>query len=633
MAIGQVIRGALAKMPWRSEQGEPRVAGAVIVQYPPVAAGIPALPVERILQSHGETLAKIRHLVEREADWEVWYMPLITRYAQHVHLLPASEYHHHRGAGGLLAHGLEVGLLTLQQAREKLYGMKLEPRLRRLARPRWQYGCFLAGLCHDVGKPLMLRVTSAPEGRGLSDWDDGIWQPYAQDILSWCRAQAVERYWVSFRQRSARDHERSSALIWDRVITEVDRRFLSEYDSELLPMVLAALQGAHADHDMGKLVLSADRRSVQEDLGKSHRAQDIGQDVSLPVMRIYGDAMLRLIRENFWLVNQPGSRLWYVESGLYLVWPEGGRDIGVLLDRDEAYRGVPRRPQVMAEIFQEWNYVESTPGGSPFWWLKVEGVEKPLLALKVREPRGLMEVLPAPCSGEAKPYEAGAAAEQAAAEPAQEKPGGGAGSVAEGQGEPAGLNQAALSPSLPDRAPESPEPGLALVVVNNQEDRQPVLSRIGRELRSVGEWTVRALWGCVPAMVRERLEAITQEEGMDCVEIKERLWWLNSRLEARDFSSLCPEEQDEYDAIVVEAYGLVRRHQALCAACGEVDCPDAIRVAAEPAWVREICWLLADGVAVSEFEAERIKRRLGGSGRIRDWFEVSPAGYVLSGLE
>ena len=489
MALGLKHFSGLAKRPWWSGKPAGQEAAPAVVKYPPVAAGIPALPVAEILSPHGETLAKIRHLVEREADWGRWYRPLIERYASFVHLLPASEYHHHRGAGGLLAHGLEVGLYTLQQAREMLYGMHLEPKVRREARPRWQYGCFLAGLCHDVGKPVaLLRATLVPEGGLLVDWDEQVWQPYAEDLLAWCRRHGSERYWVSFRPRQARDHEKTALLIWDRVVTEGDRRVLSEYDGELLPVVLAALQGGAEENDLAKAVRQADRRSVQEDLGKSHQAQDVGPGVGLPVLRIYSDAMLRLLRDGAWRVNEPGGRLWYVESGLYMVWPEGGRDLGALLDRDEAYRGVPRNPQTMAEILLEWRYIEATPGGSPYWWVSVEGVtvEKPLLALQVREPRGLLEVLPPPWPGAASPYETGQEPGEGSGQAAEEKsePGeteasrfGRDGESCQGRGE-----ESIGEVQPPDGIGETVEPAAEVGATDNQEDRGPVLPRLRRWL-------------------------------------------------------------------------------------------------------------------------------------------------------
>jgi len=602
------------------------------VKYPPVAAGIPALGVGEILKPHGETLAKIKHLVEQETDWGNWYRPLIERYATFVHLLPASEYHHHRGAGGLLAHGLEVGLYTLQQAHEKLYGMKLEPKVRRLARPRWQYGCFVAGLCHDIGKPVTLvRATLVPDGQGLSDWDEKIWQPYAQDLLAWCRQHGAERYWVAFKKRRSKDHERAAALIWDRVITEADRRFLSEYDSDLLPLVLATVQGeAHGDHELGKLVQSADRRSVQGDLGKSNLASDLGQDVGLPVLRIYSDAMLRLVREDVWRVNEAGGRLWYVESGLYLVWPEGGRDIGLLLDRDEAYRGVPRHPTLIAEILQEWDYAEGTAGGSPFWWVDLEGMEKPLLALKVREPGGLLPALPAPWPGAARPYEAGEgeAAVSAVGPEATEVP------AAESNGQPVESNAQEVG-----LAEEGEEPGAAGAELGlegqgqaNQEDK-PERRRWAWDFApgwlAIAERFVALVANVVPG--KEDEMATWRQEEM----IRKRIWELLGKHDRSQADPASDPECEPWDEMVSKLYELLRL-RCLQAGAGKNGCGNETEAAEisgnEPEWVQEITQMLGDGIAVSELEAERLKKRLGGQGSVRAWFRFSPDGRVVGRL-
>ncbi len=41
--------------------------------------------------------------------------PLI-EYIRWIHLLPASENHHHNGIGGLLSHSLEVAMISLKNA-------------------------------------------------------------------------------------------------------------------------------------------------------------------------------------------------------------------------------------------------------------------------------------------------------------------------------------------------------------------------------------------------------------------------------------------------------------------------------------------------------------------------------------
>ncbi len=609
MGIGNIWRTTKGKMPWLLRSRRSRVP----VTYPPVSAGIPALPVDQVLQPHAETMAKIRHLVEREEDWGRWYLPLIERYAAFVHLLPASEYHHHRGAGGLLSHGLEVGLYCIQRAHDKLYGMHLEPRLRRLARPRWQYGCFVAGLCHDVAKPVvLLRAVLEPSGRDLPDWDDRCWRPLAQDLVTWCREKGAERYWVVFRRkRQAKDHERLAGLALDRVLTAADRAYLSEYDSELLLNVMGTVQKeAGMDHEMSKLVLSADRRSVQEDLGRSNLARDIGQEVGLPVMRIISDAMLRLVREDVWRVNVAGGRLWYLESGLYLVWPEGGKDIGLLLDRDEAYRGVPRNPQTLAQIMLEWQFIEATSEGSPFWWVTLEGVTEKLLALKIREPRGLLEVMPAPWPGEVWGYESGREGElvEKEAEHEEEQLLAAEADLEKQSGDSEGIVAAEVL-----EEPDEPGPAQA-----NQGDRPSALSRAGAALRGCLGRTGRAIWECVPAVVRKKLHGRQSEiEGETAATL-----------------ALCQEMTAAVSALrsSVAAHGeqlsmLVETSRMLIKAI------DMHYGGSEPMWVREITWLLCDGLPVSEFEAERIKRLFGGGGRVRDWFRLSEDGYVLGRVD
>ena len=442
-----------------------------------------------------------------------------------------------------------------------------------------------------------------------------------------CRQHGAERYWVAFKKRRAKDHERAAALIWDRVITEADRRFLSEYDSDLLPLVLGTVQGeANGDHELGKLVQGADRRSVQGDLGKSISASDLGQDVGLPVLRIYRDAMLRLVRDDAWRVNEAGGRLWYVASGLYLVWPEGGRDIGLLLDRDEAYRGVPRHPTVMAEILQEWDYVESTPGGSPFWWVELEGLEKPLLALKIKERGGVLPALPAPRPGSVRPYEAGQGeAADSAVEPE-------AGMPVESN-----VPDNALADAGDESVTAGAELGQEVQGQDNQEDK-PGWRR----------WAWDWAWDCAPGC-RAMAERIVgklvpgkagEEDEMATWRRKEMIRKrIGELLGKHDRSQADPASDPEcepWDEMVSKLYELLRL-RCLQAGAGKNGCGNETEAAEisgnEPEWVQEITQMLGDGIAVSEIEAERLKKRLGGQGSVRAWFRFSPDGRVVGRVD
>ncbi len=61
------------------------------------------------------------------AEFEALAMPVLWRYAAFVHLLPASETHHHRGAGGLLRHGLEVAFWAAQASDALIFSMEGTP--------------------------------------------------------------------------------------------------------------------------------------------------------------------------------------------------------------------------------------------------------------------------------------------------------------------------------------------------------------------------------------------------------------------------------------------------------------------------------------------------------------------------
>ena len=125
-----------------------------VPRYPPFMKGLPTIEPERLLAQHPEILAHYkRSVIVTPEQYEQFYIGALRRFAAYAHLLPASQTHHHRGAGGLLRHSMEVALWSLQGADNMLLSMGKSPAQRRAIEPRWQLTAFLAGLCHDVGKP------------------------------------------------------------------------------------------------------------------------------------------------------------------------------------------------------------------------------------------------------------------------------------------------------------------------------------------------------------------------------------------------------------------------------------------------------------------------------------------------
>ena len=126
-----------------------------IPRYPPFAKGLPVAPIDKEEAPQAELVERIRNALgfNREQQ-QALILPVIHRYAEFVHLLPASEAHHHRGAGGLFRHGLEVAFWAAQASEAVIFSMEGSPRERRNNAPRWRLASCFSGLLHDVGKPL-----------------------------------------------------------------------------------------------------------------------------------------------------------------------------------------------------------------------------------------------------------------------------------------------------------------------------------------------------------------------------------------------------------------------------------------------------------------------------------------------
>ena len=83
-------------------------------------------------------------------------VPLLLSFAKHVHLVPASEAHHHSRPGGLWRHSLEVAASATQTATTSVGWLSIgsqldDSSLRGLYTERAAFATFMAALLHDAG--------------------------------------------------------------------------------------------------------------------------------------------------------------------------------------------------------------------------------------------------------------------------------------------------------------------------------------------------------------------------------------------------------------------------------------------------------------------------------------------------
>jgi conjugal transfer pilus assembly protein TraI len=352
-----------------------------IPRYPPFAQGLPAAPVGRILATQAELIDALRHtLALPDKDYRAILAPVLERYAAFTHLLPASEAHHHRGAGGLFRHGLEVAHWAALASEGTLFGLGATPRERKDQEPRWRLAVGLAGLLHDIGKPVS--DLSIVDRSGTAQWN-----PYLENLTDWAGQHGVDHYFLRWRDKRHQRHEQFSVLVSERVLTPACLSYLTAAGPEILQAMLEAIAGVDRGGVLAGLVLDADRKSVERDLRAHHLPGEAS--LGVPVEKYLLDAMRRLVREERWTVNQPGARVWRFREGLHVVWKAAAGDIGDLLARDRV-PGIPRDPDTLADILLERGLAipRDLPDGRTYryWRMVPAALDLPLYLLRLAAP-------------------------------------------------------------------------------------------------------------------------------------------------------------------------------------------------------------------------------------------------------
>ena len=314
-----------------------------IPRYPPFMKGLPATHPDKLIDTQRELIDQIREAGLASPDiFERFYVDSLRRFASYAHLLPASQTHHHRGAGGLLRHAAEVALWSLQSGDRVLLPGEQAPRRRRELEPRWHLAVFLAALCHDAGKPITDLTVTSRDGAN-------VWNPFVEDLYSWAERHGVDRYFLHWRENRAKKHTVVSPLILERIVSQKGLAWISEGGNDLVIWMMETINGhPSAENLIHDLVIRADQASVEKDL-RSLGVAFTGYEICLPVERFLVDIMRRLVLEGTWRINEPGSRLWHIDGHLYLVWPVAGEEIAAVINQ-EKIPGLPRTPSSILDM-------------------------------------------------------------------------------------------------------------------------------------------------------------------------------------------------------------------------------------------------------------------------------------------
>ncbi|MCW1830007.1 TraI domain-containing protein [Enterobacter asburiae] len=241
-----------------------------LIEYPSRPTGIQSFNEQSILSLYRDKLQTAKMLLAigdsdiREDAFSFTNLilkPLI-EYIRWVHLLPASENHHHNGIGGLFSHSLDVAILSLKNA----YHSELRPigyqdeEVQR--RKVYLYAAFISGLVHDAGKIYDVDILSVNIEPSIT------WTPSKHSLLDWARENNIFEYEIVWRSRVHNQHNIWSGIFLERILNPVCMAYLDIVTKErVYSKMLTALNFYNDGNDyLSRCVRKADYYSTGTDL-------------------------------------------------------------------------------------------------------------------------------------------------------------------------------------------------------------------------------------------------------------------------------------------------------------------------------------------------------------------------------
>lgn len=393
---------------------EPNLSIEDLIRYPPETKGIPIIKLDKIMASQAEILrlmhrdsglldpqddsmiksskANKRGKPSNELDlnFDTLFRQVVVNYIRYVHLLPASENHHHCDVGGLIRHSLEVALNSLRKSQQQVLPAIGHLDEEQNRKPRWQYAAWVCGLLHDAGKVLYdMRVYDTETGKD--------WNPYLSDLYTWASENNVSRYRVVWRpEHRHKKHENLSVTVLEWVLTKEAKAYLMDNTDELPIAMNHCL--SHYGNTQGFLqncLRAADSASTEKDI-QTQWHEMIGKR-RYPLESAIVNAMRRLRDE--WTVNEAKAFVWIIGDEVFLSWPKAIQMIVKRLQDDKV--DVPVNPTRVVEILEERNLVkklDQTANYSMFTPKGIKNITSPERVICLSWPGLLYETMPTPKS-------------------------------------------------------------------------------------------------------------------------------------------------------------------------------------------------------------------------------------------
>lgn len=283
------------------------------------------------------------------------YRDPLTRYADLVQLLPASENHHHAYPGGLLDHGLEIVAYALKIRQNYLLPIGAPPESQAAQAEPWSAAVAYGALLHDLGKIAVDVEVVREDGTTWHPWHGPLDQPY--------RFRYV-------KGRSYKLHGAASALVYTQVLPCQVLDWLSAFN-ELWASLIYVLAGQYEHAGvLGEIIVQADQASVAQELGANpQRAMEAPRST---IQRQLADGLRLLVTERCKL-NQPDgpSDGWLTQDALWLV-SKPASDAWRAFMLTQGTEGVPTSNAPFFNLIQDQALIQVNAQGKAIWKATVD---------------------------------------------------------------------------------------------------------------------------------------------------------------------------------------------------------------------------------------------------------------------
>lgn len=310
--------------------------------------------------------------------FQLYYKPVIDKYAEYVQALPASRGHHHANSGGLLTHTLEVVKFGLQFKEKYVLPPNTPSENLSQAQQRWFYGVFLTCLLHDIGKPMsdMLCHIYDMGGKSL-----GRWSPIFGPMTDLPEAHS---YTLKFAPKSNYSHHKELTLLLTTKLVPPNILDWLQRDTELFQTILLTLRGDPQHSSvLSEIVKRADGESTKRNIGASGLQRIDDSFVSLHDKIL--NTIRNLVRDGQALTyNRPGANVFVYKGALYVVSKVFVDLLRTTMERD-GHTGIPSQNTRVFDIMQDHLIIEPNHEGNAVWsgMINIKEWEQEMSLLKI----------------------------------------------------------------------------------------------------------------------------------------------------------------------------------------------------------------------------------------------------------